>query len=102
MLSSSSNRATDYFGLFEIALLPVPQTDDAHDALEETHELLGKLMIALVLLHVAGALKHHAQATGTSSHAWRPGKEARPGPDPTGIFRNVRFRPIADVRSAKV
>lgn len=61
MLSSSSNRPTDYFGLFEIAPLPVPQTDDAHDALEETHELLGKLMIALILLHVAGALKHHAQ-----------------------------------------
>lgn len=61
MLSSSSNRPTDYFGLFEIAPLPVPQTDAAHDALEETHELLGKLMIALIILHVAGALKHHAQ-----------------------------------------
>jgi cytochrome b561 len=61
MLSSSSNRPTDYNGLFEIAPLPVPQTDDIHDALEDTHELLGKLMIALIILHVAGALKHHAQ-----------------------------------------
>ena len=61
MMSSSSNRPTDYFGLFEIAPLPVPRTDDVHDALEETHELLGKLMIVLILLHVAGALKHHLQ-----------------------------------------
>ncbi len=61
LLTSSSNRPTDYFGLFEIAPLPVPQTDDVHDMLEETHELLALLMIGLILLHVAGALKHHAQ-----------------------------------------
>lgn len=58
-LSSSSNRPVDYYGMFEIAPLPVPRSDDMHDALEEAHELLGKLMIALILLHVAGALKHH-------------------------------------------
>jgi len=59
MLSSSSARATNFFGLFEIAPLPVAKS--AHDLLEETHELLGKLMIGLILLHVAGALKHHFQ-----------------------------------------
>lgn len=59
MLSSSSNRPTNYYGLFEIAPLPVPKTDDVHDRLEDAHEAIGKLMIALILLHVAGAAKHH-------------------------------------------
>ncbi|HEY0625512.1 MAG TPA: cytochrome b [Allosphingosinicella sp.] len=60
-LSSSSGRPTNYFGLFEIGLLPVPRTDAAHDLFEDAHEFLGKLMIGLILLHVAGAVKHHLQ-----------------------------------------
>ena len=59
LLSSSSNRATNFFGLFEVPPLPVSRSDDAHDLWEDLHEVLGKAMIGLVLLHVAGALKHH-------------------------------------------
>ena len=61
MLSSSSSRATDYFGLFSIPPLPVPRSDDAHDFFEEAHELLAWLTLGLVALHVAGALKHHLE-----------------------------------------
>jgi cytochrome b561 len=61
MLSSTSDRPIDYFGLFEIGTLPVSRSDETHDSMEEVHELLGKLMIGLILLHVAGALKHHLQ-----------------------------------------
>ena len=61
MLSSSSGRPTNYFGLFTIAPLPVPRSDDAHDLFEEAHELLAWLTLGLVALHVAGALKHHFQ-----------------------------------------
>jgi cytochrome b561 len=61
MLSSSSDRPTNYFGLFEIAPLPVSRSDEAHDLFEGAHELLGKLVIGLIVLHVAGALKHHLQ-----------------------------------------
>ncbi|HEY0148967.1 MAG TPA: cytochrome b [Allosphingosinicella sp.] len=61
MLSSSGGRVTNFWGLFDVAPLPVPRTDDAGDLFEDTHELLGKLMIGLILLHVAGALKHHVQ-----------------------------------------
>lgn len=57
LLSSSSGRSTDFWGLFDIAPLPVPK--ESHDVLEDAHELLGKVMIGLVLLHVTGALKHH-------------------------------------------
>ncbi len=61
MLSSTSDRPIDFFGLFEIGTLPVSRSHAMHETMEEVHELLGKLMIGLILLHVAGALKHHLQ-----------------------------------------
>ena len=46
-----------WFGLFDVPLLPVGSgsADLGHDA----HGLLGWLMAALVVLHVAAALRHH-------------------------------------------
>jgi cytochrome b561 len=61
LLSSTGNRSIDFFGLFDIGPLPVSRSDDSHDLWEEVHELAGKLMLGLVVLHVAGALKHHLQ-----------------------------------------
>jgi cytochrome b561 len=57
--TSSSGVPTIWFGLFEVPHLPVAATEDAHEAAEEAHELLGNLMILLLLVHVAAALKHH-------------------------------------------
>lgn len=48
-----------FFGLFDLPLLPVEPSDALHDSAEESHELLGKLMGILVILHAAAALKHH-------------------------------------------
>jgi cytochrome b561 len=59
--TSSGGRDTSYFGLFDIGLLPVSRSESAHELFEEVHEVLGKLMIGLILLHVAGAVKHHLQ-----------------------------------------
>jgi cytochrome b561 len=59
LLSSSYARPTNFWGLLDIPPLPVSR--DSHDLFEDAHELLAKLMIALVLLHVAGALKHHLE-----------------------------------------
>ena len=58
---SSSVRKPDvtFFGLFELPPLPVSSSRDAHEQFEGIHEILGKAMIGLLLLHVAGALKHH-------------------------------------------
>ena len=54
---------TIWFGQFEIPHLPGLQgLADQHAAesqLKEVHELLGNLMIALLLIHVGAALKHH-------------------------------------------
>lgn len=57
--TSSSGVPTVWFGLFEVPHLPVPVTDEAHEAAEEGHELFGNLVILLLLVHVGAALKHH-------------------------------------------
>ena len=59
MTSSSSDRPTDFFGIVTVPPLPVSRSEEAHDLFEDAHERIGKVTIALVLLHVAGALKHH-------------------------------------------
>jgi cytochrome b561 len=57
--SSSSGVPTLWFGLFEVPHLPVGTDHDTHEFYEEMHDLLGKLMIGLLIVHVAAALKHH-------------------------------------------
>jgi cytochrome b561 len=58
--SSTSGVPTLWFGLFEVPSMPgIPSDREVHEQAEEVHELLGKLMIALVVLHVGAALKHH-------------------------------------------
>lgn len=61
MFSSSWGRASPWFGLLEIPPLPVATSDGARALFGELHEILAWVTIALILLHVAGALKHHLQ-----------------------------------------
>jgi cytochrome b561 len=60
MVSSSPlGIPTMLFGAVELPHLPVANTEDTHEFFEETHELLGNLMIGLLIVHVLAALKHH-------------------------------------------
>ena len=59
LLSSTGGRVTNFYGLFDIAPLPISRSDETHELFEEMHELLGFGMLGLLGLHVAGALKHH-------------------------------------------
>ncbi|MHA6722226.1 cytochrome b [Sphingomonas sp. RS2018] len=54
---TATRRPLDWFGLFPLPYLPVSEGlgGFGHDA----HELLAFAMIALILLHVAAALRHH-------------------------------------------
>lgn len=61
VLVSTNDRSTSFFGLFDIAPLPFPRGREFHELWEEVHEIVGKVMIGLILLHVAGAAKHHLQ-----------------------------------------
>ena len=49
----------DFYGLFPIPFLPVAQDKSAANIYAERHELLGFIVAALILLHIAAALKHH-------------------------------------------
>lgn len=58
LLSSTGTRPVGlWYGLFDVPRLPAASS--THDLWEESHELLGYTMLALLILHVAGALKHH-------------------------------------------
>jgi cytochrome b561 len=54
---TDKRRPLDWFGLFDIPYLPVSTAIGG--AAHEAHELLGWLMLGLVVLHVAAALRHH-------------------------------------------
>lgn len=57
MMVSGGTRPLEWFGLFDVPKLPVSRATAgvAHDA----HTVLAFTTIGLVVLHVAGALKHH-------------------------------------------
>jgi cytochrome b561 len=61
LLVSTGGRATSFFGLFDVPALPVSHADGPHDAFENLHTLFGYAMLLLVVLHVAGALKHQLE-----------------------------------------
>ena len=57
LMSTARGRAVDVFGLFE---LPATwQLEGQVDMLGQMHETLAWLLVGLLVLHVAGALKHH-------------------------------------------
>ncbi len=56
--SSLSGRGVDMFGLFTIPALPLGQDKQLGHSIFEAHHLGGNIMIYLIALHIAGALKH--------------------------------------------
>lgn len=58
MVSAYSGEPVNWFGLFSVPALPVPQGEAPGGTFNEVHELLTWAMLGLLFLHVAGALKH--------------------------------------------
>ncbi len=56
--ASPKRHPLGYFGLFPLPYFPVPQDKAISSAWADRHELMAYLIIALLLLHIAGALKH--------------------------------------------
>lgn len=60
--ANAPNPQISYFGLFQWPLVPgLMDTEDPrsiHEAFEEVHKALGWIMVALIVLHLAGVLKH--------------------------------------------
>lgn len=57
-MSSARGFPVSWFGFFQLPDL-VPKNKTLYDALVDTHALLACLLAAVVVLHVAAALKHH-------------------------------------------
>lgn len=59
MLTSVEGDAVTLFGIVDVPAWPLPRGEEAEDFLEETHEILGNIVMLLAGLHVLGGLKHH-------------------------------------------
>ena len=72
---------TLWFGLFEWPHLPLlstlPDKKPVEDALKELHETLGSIAAALLVLHVAAALKHHFRDRDDLLHRMIPWLKTR-------------------------
>lgn len=55
---ATGGRAIPFFGLFSFSL-PVEEGEEAHHFWEEVHEFSWKIVAALVVLHILGALYNH-------------------------------------------
>lgn len=55
---SPTDIPTKWFGLIPVADLPLARSHDLEELMEEAHEILAKLIIVLLFLHVGAALKH--------------------------------------------
>lgn len=55
---SAEGYPINMFGLFDMPSLPVEKSKALAHIMHERHEFLGYSMLVLVLLHIAGALKH--------------------------------------------
>lgn len=72
--SSYAGSPIDFFGLFEVPLLPVAVNMDQAEAVIEAHHEGGEILLILVGLHILGALKHQFfDKVPSLSRMW-PGK----------------------------
>jgi len=59
LLTSAEGDAVSFFNWFSVPALPVPGGEASEDFIEETHEILGNVLLALAGLHVLAGFKHH-------------------------------------------
>lgn len=76
--SSAAGREIVWFGLFEWPLLPIGGGRETAGRLMDMHELGAKALYLLIVLHVAGALKHHFVDRDNVLHRMMPWIQRRP------------------------
>lgn len=60
VMSAAGGHPISIFGIIDVPLLIGKNEDLGHTA-KEVHEMIGNVIIALLVLHVAGAVKHHVK-----------------------------------------
>jgi len=59
IMTSAGTRPLNWFFLFDVPKFAVSKGDTVVGLSAEAHEILGYLWLALIVLHVAAALRHH-------------------------------------------
>lgn len=59
IFSSAGKWPLSFYGLFDVPKLPFTKGDPIVGAAHEGHEILGWVFLALIVLHIAAALRHH-------------------------------------------
>jgi cytochrome b561 len=59
IMTSAGNRPLDWFFLFDVPKFAVAKGDAIVGLSGEAHEIIGYLWMALILLHIVAALRHH-------------------------------------------
>lgn len=59
VMSSASRFPISFYGLFDVPKFAVVKDSTLYDISHEGHEILAFAMIALLLIHVGAALRHH-------------------------------------------
>ena len=57
VMSEAGGRSVSFFGLFNMPELP--NSKALKDFASNIHDIFGKFLMAIILLHIAAALKHH-------------------------------------------
>lgn len=72
MISAAGERRPfHWYGFFDLPYLPVQGNEAVGSSAHGAHEVLGYALIALLALHVLGALKHHfSDAPGFMRRMW--------------------------------
>jgi len=76
--SSAAGREIFWFGLFQWPLLPIGGGRETAGTLMDMHELAAKALYVAIILHVAGALKHHFVDRDNVLHRMIPWIPRRP------------------------
>jgi cytochrome b561 len=63
LMVNSKGFPVSFYGLFDLPML-AGENEGLHEFMEEAHEFLAFSLLFLVVVHVAGALKHRFLDTG--------------------------------------
>lgn len=59
IMSVAAKRIPSFFGLFNMPLPGIEPNKSLADFMANSHEIIAWILIAFIVLHIAGALKHH-------------------------------------------
>lgn len=72
VMASASRWPISFYGLFDVPKFNVIKDSPLAEAAHEGHEIMGYLMIALLVLHILAALRHHFMLKdGMLARMWR-------------------------------